>query len=124
MPGTPPITYTSTDTNVITTLPTAGTLTAGVGSSVATAGNPGPADVDVKVDNETISFSFSVEDVVVNDTPPVVSGIRRVGQTLSTTDGTWTGYPAASSYDYQWQVSDDGIAAGPIFRRLRTARTS
>jgi hypothetical protein len=38
----------------------------------------------------------------INDTPPVVTGTPEVGQTLSTTDGTWTANPAPT-YTYQWK---------------------
>ena len=37
----------------------------------------------------------------VNTASPVVSGTAVVGQTLSTTDGTWTG-TAPITYSYQW----------------------
>lgn len=37
----------------------------------------------------------------VNTVAPVVSGTAVVGQTLSTTDGTWTGVPTPT-YSYQW----------------------
>ena len=36
-----------------------------------------------------------------NTTAPAVSGTAKVGQTLTVSDGTWTGSP--TSYDYQWQ---------------------
>ena len=36
-----------------------------------------------------------------NNTLPVVSGTTTVGQTLSSTTGTWSGYPAPT-YAYQW----------------------
>ena len=36
-----------------------------------------------------------------NNTIPVVSGTATVGQTLSSTTGTWSGYPAPT-YGYQW----------------------
>lgn len=42
----------------------------------------------------------------VNTVPPAVTGTTVVGQTLSTTDGTWTGSPA--SFTYQWQRDDHG----------------
>jgi hypothetical protein len=38
----------------------------------------------------------------VNTVAPVVSGTATVGQTLSTTNGTWTG-TATITYTYQWQ---------------------
>lgn len=37
----------------------------------------------------------------VNSVAPVVSGTAQVGQTLTTTNGTWTGSP--SGYIYQWK---------------------
>ena len=36
-----------------------------------------------------------------NTTPPTVTGTPQVGQTLSTSNGTWTGTP--TSYGYRWQ---------------------
>ena len=44
----------------------------------------------------------------VNTVAPVVSGTATVGQTLSTTDGTWTGTPAPT-FTYQWQRSSSNI---------------
>jgi hypothetical protein len=36
-----------------------------------------------------------------NTTPPLVSGTPKVGQTLTVSNGAWTGAP--TGYDYQWQ---------------------
>ena len=58
---------------------------------------------------ESASSGQIVEDVA-NTAIPTVSGTTRVGETLTTTDGTWTGFPAPT-YAYQWQVSDDGISS-------------
>ena len=44
--------------------------------------------------------------VPVNSAVPTISGTEQVGEDLTTTNGTWS--PAASSYTYQWQVSNDG----------------
>jgi hypothetical protein len=41
-----------------------------------------------------------------NTVAPVVSGTTQRLQTLTTTDGTWTGSP--SGYTYQWQRDDSG----------------
>ena len=46
----------------------------------------------------------------VNTVAPVVSGTATFGQTLSTTNGTWTGAPAPS-FTYQWQRSTVDIGA-------------
>ena len=40
-----------------------------------------------------------------NTVAPVASGTVEVGDTVSVTDGTWTGLPAPT-ITYQWQVSD------------------
>ena len=45
----------------------------------------------------------------VNTVAPVVSGTATVGQTLTTTNGTWTGAPAPT-FTYQWQRSAVNIS--------------
>ena len=40
-----------------------------------------------------------------NTAAPSVSGTAKVGQTLTTTDGTWTGTPTPT-YTYKWKVAD------------------
>ena len=42
-----------------------------------------------------------------NTVSPVVSGTPEVGQTLSVTNGTWTGSPTIN-YTYNWKSSTDG----------------
>jgi len=39
----------------------------------------------------------------VNTVAPVVTGVGYAGQTMSTTNGTWTGSP--TGYSYQWQAN-------------------
>jgi hypothetical protein len=46
----------------------------------------------------------------VNTVAPVVSGTATVGQTLSTTNGTWTAAPAITSFTYQWQRDSVNIS--------------
>jgi hypothetical protein len=41
---------------------------------------------------------------------PEVSGTLTVGQTLSTSDGSWTGAP--TGYAYKWQAATDGSGTG------------
>lgn len=50
-----------------------------------------------------------------NTVTPVASGTATVGQTLSVTDGTWTGSP---SFTYQWQRDDDGDS---VFANISSA---
>jgi hypothetical protein len=44
----------------------------------------------------------------VNTVAPAVTGTATVGQTLSTTNGTWLGAPAPT-FTYQWQRSGSNI---------------
>ena len=34
--------------------------------------------------------------------PPVISGNTPVGSTLTSTNGTWTGFPAPTTFEYRW----------------------
>ena len=54
------------------------------------------------------SFVDSSDGVTpVNTVPPVISGDALVGNTLSTTSGTWTSDTGINSYLYQW--TRDGV---------------
>jgi alpha-tubulin suppressor-like RCC1 family protein len=58
------------------------------------------------------AFSSATAQITQNPTntvQPVVTGIKKVGETLTTDDGTWQAYPAAT-YAYQWQVSNNGTS--------------
>jgi len=44
-----------------------------------------------------------------NTSAPTISGIAKVGQTLTADDGTWTGNPTA--FSYAWQECDADIAS-------------
>ena len=55
-----------------------------------------------------MSVGNSYGSLPVNTVAPVVSGTATVGQTLSTTNGTWTGAPAPT-FTYQWQRNTTNI---------------
>jgi hypothetical protein len=44
-----------------------------------------------------------------NSVAPVASGTAIVGQTLTTTNGTWSGTPGTFTYSYQWQRNGSNI---------------
>ena len=48
--------------------------------------------------------------IPVNTLAPAVTGTATVGQILTTTDGTWTGYPTPT-YTYQWQRAGVNIGS-------------
>ena len=54
------------------------------------------------------SNSITTYSVPANTVAPVVSGTAQFGQTLSTTNGTWTGVPSPS-FSYQWQRAGSNI---------------
>jgi len=56
------------------------------------------------------SVGNSYGSLPVNTVAPVVSGTATVGQTLSTTNGTWTGAPAPT-FTYQWQRNNVNISS-------------
>jgi hypothetical protein len=56
--------------------------------------------------NEAVTIAAAA--VPVNSVAPVISGNVQVGQTLTTTDGTWTNTP--TGYTYQWKR--DGVSIG------------
>ena len=55
--------------------------------------------------------SFTVNQVPVNTTAPAVTGTTTVGQTLTTTNGTWTGVPSPT-FTYQWFRSPSTSISG------------
>jgi hypothetical protein len=61
----------------------------------------------------TVAYSAQAGPVAgaapINTAVPVISGLVADGQTLTTTNGTWTGTPAIA-FTYQWQHSNDGGA--------------
>jgi hypothetical protein len=63
-----------------------------------------------------MSVGNSYGSLPVNTVAPVVSGTATFGQTLTTTNGTWTGAPAPT-FTYQWQrgVSNIGGATSSTY---------
>lgn len=54
-----------------------------------------------------VSSSNSITIAAYNSAPPIITGTFAVGNTLSTTNGTWQG---ATSFTYQWQSGGVNIA--------------
>jgi hypothetical protein len=58
------------------------------------------------------SASAATQVAPANSTPPTISGTARVGQMLTSTNGTWSNGPAA--YAYQWlRCNPSGAACAP-----------
>jgi hypothetical protein len=78
---------------------------AAVGTSTAAAAVDGDsaANADAAGTSAGVATVSGVTPEVApqNTVAPVVTGVGYVGQTLTTTDGTWTGSP--TGYTYQWQ---------------------
>jgi hypothetical protein len=76
--------------------------TPAAGSSVVWSGactGTGPCSFNPLSTSEAVTATFS--SVPVNTGLEIISGTPYSGQTLSTTNGTWTGSP--TSYTYQWE---------------------
>jgi hypothetical protein len=56
-----------------------------------------------------MSVGNSYGSLPVNTVAPAVTGTASVGQTLTTTNGTWTGAPAPT-FTYQWQRNTSNIS--------------
>jgi hypothetical protein len=56
------------------------------------------------------SVGNSYGSLPVNIVAPAVTGTATVGQTLSTTNGTWTAAPPISGFTYQWQRNSVNIS--------------
>lgn len=61
---------------------------------------PGSGIPASQLPGQGTSGGLTPSNVPVNTAIPVVSGTAQVGQTLTTTNGTWTNTP--TSYTYQW----------------------
>lgn len=58
-----------------------------------------------------VSGGFRTDGLVpVNTIPPVISGTASVGNTLTSTTGTWTSDTGVISYQYQWTRNNVDIA--------------
>lgn len=77
-----------------------------VAASVAQAMDPGTAT------SESTALVAPDPTTVSNRTAPRITGTPQVGQTLSTTEGSWTNEP--TSFSYQWLA--DGVAIGGATR--------
>lgn len=69
-----------------------------------TATNSAGSDTAVSAPTAAVTAALAAP---VNTAPPVITGDAEIGETLTTTDGTWTGNPEPT-YTYQWQRSSDG----------------
>jgi len=60
--------------------------------------------VTVTVNHESggVDATLVAEEAPTNITPPLVSGVGKVGATLSCSDGAWKGNPPSFTYEYFW----------------------
>jgi hypothetical protein len=59
---------------------------------------------------QTFAYGRAFSTTPANTVAPVVSGTATVGQTLSTTNGTWSGIPTPT-FTYQWQRAGSNIGS-------------
>ena len=85
--------------------------------SAYVSGTTATSSLSVPADPPTVALSPPT-----NTNPPVVSGSAVLGQTLTTTDGSWTGSPAG--FTYQWEDCDvSGANCTPILTALSNSYT-
>jgi Carboxypeptidase regulatory-like domain/Divergent InlB B-repeat domain len=54
-----------------------------------------------------VDATLVAEEAPTNITPPLVSGVGKVGETLSCSNGVWTGNPPSFTYEYFWFREED-----------------
>ncbi len=67
-------------------------------------------------------FDIDAGTAPVNTVAPVISGTRKVGSVLSTTDGTWTGVPTPT-ITYQWKRAAT-LGGGGAYSNISGATSS
>lgn len=80
-----------------------------VGNTISCTVEATNAAGTVQAVSNTVGPIASAATPPVNTVAPVASGVIRIGELLSTTDGTWTGTPAPT-FAYQW--TRDGAPIG------------
>jgi hypothetical protein len=84
-------------------------------SRVSAPGGPTftPTNGTVATSQAGFHTGFAIYEAAVapsNDTPPAVTGVELVGETLTTTDGEWSGTEPIT-FSYQWQSCPDDVFA-------------
>lgn len=93
---------------------TSGPVEGGAPIPVYDAGNDALYSADAALPVYVVSGILGVQ-APANTVLPVVSGITTVGQTLSTTDGTWANTPTNFSYQWKRNGANIGGATGNTY---------
>jgi hypothetical protein len=76
----------------------------------ATAAEADLVSVQASVTTGEVDAAMVKAVIPTNVTPPEVSGVGKVGDPLSCTEGTWTGTPASYTYRYSWYRGGTAIS--------------
>lgn len=68
-----------------------------------------PVTVAAGHESSGVDATLVAEEAPKNVTPPVVSGVGKVGETLSCSNGTWSGNPPNFTYEYFWFRGEEEI---------------
>jgi hypothetical protein len=73
-----------------------------------------PVTVTAGHESSGVDATLSAEEAPTNVTPPFVSGVGKFGETLSCSNGVWSGNPPNFTYEYFWFRGEEEIEGAEL----------